>query len=632
MKINYNGKIYETNAKNLLEFMKEVSAKGLVAEVNGTLYDLTTPLTMFPDGFTLNFYDFNHKKGREVFWHTSSHILAQAILRLFPNAKLAIGPAIDEGFYYDIDVSIKEEDLKKIEEEMKKIIKENLKIIREEIDYVKARELFKDNPYKMELIEEYKEEKLTIYRQGEFYDLCRGPHLPSTGYVGAIKIMKLAGAYWRGDSRNKMLTRIYGISFSSEKELNDYLTMLEEAKKRDHRVLGEQLDLFSFHEEGPGFVFWHFKGMILRNILMDLWRKVHYKQGYQEISTPIMLNEELWHRSGHWDHYRKNMYFTTIDEQIYAVKPMNCPGGILVYKSRPRSYREFPLKLGEFGLVHRHELSGVLHGLLRVRAFTQDDAHIYCEPENMKKEIMDVVKLIDSMYKIFGFSYHVEISTRPESRVGSDELWNLAESALEEVCKEMHLNYKINPGDGAFYGPKIDFHIKDSLGRTWQCATVQVDFNMPMRFELTYMGKDGTYNHTPVMLHRVVYGSLERFIGILIEHYAGKFPLWLNPVQVKILTVADRFEDKAKVIGKKLEDAGFRVAYDFEAMTINKKVRNAELEKVNYILVIGEKDNEENLAIRNRDGKVENKSLEEFINAMKEEINQPFKHLEIKLI
>ncbi|MEM2115597.1 MAG: threonine--tRNA ligase [Candidatus Woesearchaeota archaeon] len=625
MRISFEGKSYVTEAKTILEFLKEIKKDkdALVAEVNGELCDLTSPVV---DNSNLRIYTFADKKGKEVFWHTSSHILAQAVKRLFPNAKLAIGPSIEEGFFYDIDLELREEDLEKIEKEMKKIISEKLPIQRKEISYEEAKKLFQDNPYKLELIEEYKE-NLTIYIQGEFFDLCKGPHLPNTSYVGAIRITKLAGAYWRGDPNNKMLTRIYGISFPTEKELQDYLTFLEEAKKRDHRILGQKLDLFSFHDEGPGFVFWHYKGMILRNILLDLWRKIHYSQGYQEISTPILLNESLWHTSGHWDHYKKNMYFTTIDDQIYAIKPMNCPGGILVYKSRPRSYKEFPLKLAEIGLVHRHELSGVLHGLLRVRAFTQDDAHIFCEPEYLKKEIKEVVKLIDSVYKIFGFDYHVEISTRPESRVGSDELWDLAENSLEEVCREMNLNYKINPGEGAFYGPKIDFHIRDSLKRTWQCATVQVDFNMPQRFELTYMGRDGTYNHRPVMLHRVVYGSLERFIGILIEHYAGNFPLWLNPVQIKILTVADRFQEKARSIGEKIAKEGFRVEYDFEAMTINKKVRNAELEKVNYILVIGEKDSEERLAVRSRDDKIEFLSLREFLEKLKQEMNEPFKHL-----
>ncbi len=646
MKIKYNGKEYEFDGKTIEEFLKSNnlwSDEILVAEINGTTWDLTRPLTDFTTSTTntsttntleLKTYTFNDEIGKQTFWHTSAHILAQAVKRLYPEAKLAIGPAIEEGFYYDFDVKLTEDDLKKIEDEMKKIVKENLKLERIELTYDEAKEMFKDEPYKLELIEDFNNDgyKLSAYKQGEFVDLCRGPHLPSTGYVKAFKLTKLAGAYWRGDARNKMLTRVYGISFPKEEMLKEYLYRIEEAKKRDHRKLGRELDLFSFHEEGPGFVFWHHKGVILRNILMDIWRKVHYADGYQEVSTPIILSKELWLRSGHWDHYKDNMYFTKIDDKDYAIKPMNCPGGILVYKSRPRSYKEFPLKLGEFGLVHRHELSGVLHGLLRVRAFTQDDAHIFCEEHQMKQEIKHVVELIDKFYKTFGFDYHVEISTRPEDRVGSDEIWDKAEGALIEVAKELNLDYRINEGDGAFYGPKFDFHIKDSLGRSWQCATVQLDFNMPERFDLTYMGRDGTYNHRPVMIHRVVYGSLPRFIGILIEHYAGKFPLWLNPVQVKILSVADRHIEKAKAIGEKLIDAGFRVEYDFENLSIAKKVRNAELEKVNYIIVIGDRDDENNLAIRNREGQVEKLSLQEFIEKMKLEVNDALKPLGIKLM
>ncbi len=648
MKIKYNGKEYEFDGKTIEEFLKSNnlwSDEILVAEINGTTWDLTRPLTDFTSTITntsnkesnantleLKTYTFNDEIGKQTFWHTSAHILAQAVKRLFPNAKLAIGPAIEEGFYYDFDVKLTEDDLRKIEDEMKKIVKENLKLERIELTYEKAKEMFKDEPYKLELIEDFNNEgyNLSAYKQGEFVDLCRGPHLPSTGYVKAIKLIKLAGAYWRGNARNKMLTRVYGISFPKEEMLKEYLYRIEEAKKRDHRKLGRELDLFSFHDEGPGFVFWHHKGMILRNLLMDFWRRVHYADGYQEVSTPIILSKELWLRSGHWDHYKDNMYFTKIDDKDYAIKPMNCPGGILIYKSRPRSYKEFPLKLGEFGLVHRHELSGVLHGLLRVRAFTQDDAHIFCEEEQMKEEIKHVVELVDRMYKVFGFQYHVEISTRPEDRVGSDEIWDKAENALIEVVKELNLDYKINEGDGAFYGPKIDFHIKDSIGRTWQCATVQLDFNMPERFDLTYMGRDGTYNHRPVMIHRVVYGSLERFIGILIEHYAGKFPLWLNPVQVKLLSVADRHVEKAKAIGEKMKQEGFRVDYDFENLSIAKKVRNAELEKVNYIIVIGDRDDENNLAIRDRDGKVEKMSLQQFIEKMKKEVNEPFEAIKMK--
>ena len=623
-KIKYNEKEYEFEGKSILDFVKSINSNALVAKLNGKLVDLTTTL---PSTCELELFDFSTDLGKKTFWHTSAHVLAQAIMRVKPDAKLTIGPAIDNGFYYDVDAEFTEDDYKKIEKEMKAIIHENIPIVREEISYEKAKELFKDNPYKLELVEEYKSSGLSIYRQGDFFDLCRGPHLPSTGYIKAIKIVKVSGAYWRGDAKNKMLQRIYGISFPTKEEMNDYLRMIEEAKKRDHRKIGQDLDLFSFHEEGPGFIFWHHKGMVLRNILIDFWRFQHYADGYQEVSTPIILNKELWVRSGHWDHYKNNMYFTKIDDQDYAVKPMNCPGGILIYKSRPRSYKEFPLKLGELGLVHRHELSGVLHGLMRVRAFTQDDAHIFCEPKDIKEQIKGVLKLIKETYNLFGFPFSIEISTRPDDKIGSDDLWDTAENALMEVCKEAGLEYKINEGDGAFYGPKIDVHIKDSLGRDWQCATVQLDFFMPQRFELKYMGEDGTYDHVPVMIHRVIYGSLERFIGILLEHYAGKLPLWLSPVQVKILSVSDDFVDKAKKIGMKLQQNGFRIEYDFRSESIGKKVRSAQLEKVNYVLVIGEKDSESDLAVRDRDGKVKHYSLSEFIDAMKEEIKAPFRKI-----
>lgn len=564
------------------------------------------------------------KKDLESLRHSASHILAQAVLELFPKTKLAIGPAIENGFYYDFDRAepFTPEDLEKIEKRMNEIVKRNLKIEKIEVTKAKAKELLKNQPYKLELLNELKG-KITFYKQGEFMDLCYGPHVDSTSEVKAIKLLSIAGAYWRGDSKNKMLQRIYGTAFYEKSELKEYLDMLEEAKKRDHKKLGEQLDLFSFHEEGPGFPFFHNKGMIVYNELINYWKKLHKENGYQEIKTPIILNKELWLRSGHWDHYKENMYFTKIDNKDFAVKPMNCPGGILIFRNKLHSYKEFPLKVAELGLVHRHELSGVLNGLFRVRVFTQDDAHIFCTEEQLENEIIGVINLSNKIYKTFGLSYELELSTRPEKRTGTDKMWDNAETALEKALKKLKLTYKINPGDGAFYGPKIDFHIKDSLGRTWQCGTIQVDFSMPEKFDLTYDGSDGR-KHRPVMVHRAILGSVERFLGILIEHYAGNFPLWLSPVQVRIVTVNDNCINFAKEIQEKLEKNDIRVEIDSRSESIGKKVRDAQVEKVNYIVTIGEKEIEnKKLAVRTREGKVTfGVNTDTFIKELKEEINK----------
>lgn len=553
--------------------------------------------------------------------HSASHVLAQAVISLYPNVKLGIGPAIEDGFYYDFDnLKITEEDLPKIEAKMKEIIKQDLKFIKLEKTKKDAEKVLIDQPYKLELLHEI--DKPTFYQDGNFIDLCAGHHVNSTKEIKAIKLLSIAGAYWKGDSKNQMLTRIYGIAFTTEDELKKYLFIREEAEKRDHRKIGKQLDLFSFHDEAPGFAFWHPKGIIIWNELLDFWRKEHKKAGYKEIKTPIVLNKELWLQSGHWDHYRESMYFTKIDEKDYAVKPMNCPGGILVYKNSLHSYRELPLRLAEVGLVHRHELSGVLAGLFRVRAFHQDDAHIYCTEEQIKSEVKKMIQLFDYFYnKIFKLEYHLELSTRPEKAMGSLELWGKAEKALAEALTEEKIDYKLNPGDGAFYGPKIDFHLKDCLGRTWQCGTIQLDFQMPERFDLSYEGADGK-KHIPVMLHRTLYGSVERFIGILTEHHAGKFPLWLSPVQVKVLTVNDRNVEFAKEVVEKLKEHDIRVELDDRTETIPKKVRDAQLEKVNYSVTIGDKEIEnKTLAIRSREGKVQfGVKIEDFIKQVTKEI------------
>ena len=572
-------------------------------KVNGAPMDLRTQI----DGdCALEILTFEDEDGRAAFHHTTSHILAQAVKRLFPETKLAIGPSIKDGFYYDFDRegSFTAEDLEEIEKEMKKIVKENLKLERFTLPREEAIALMKEKeePYKVELIEDLPEgEEISFYRQGEYVDLCAGPHLMSTKPVKAFKLTSIAGAYWRGDEKNKMLTRIYGTSFTKAADLEHYLEVMEEAKKRDHRKLGKELGLFTFMEEGPGFPFFLPKGMVLKNTLIDYWRKIHSRENYVEISTPIMLNRSLWETSGHWDHYKENMYTTVIDETDFAVKPMNCPGGMLVYKSQPRSYRDLPLRMGELGLVHRHEKSGQLHGLMRVRCFTQDDAHIFMTQEQITDEIKGVARLIDEVYQLFGFKYHVELSTRPEDSIGSDEDWELATDGLRRALDELGLNYVVNEGDGAFYGPKIDFHLEDSLGRTWQCGTIQLDFQLPMRFEAEYMGADGE-KHRPIMIHRVVFGSIERFIGILIEHYAGKFPVWLAPVQAKVLPISDKNEKYAKEIYQKLREGQVRSEYDARAEKIGYKIREAQLEKVPYMVIVGAKEQEEGVvAVRYRD-------------------------------
>ena len=569
--------------------------------------------------------EFTDKDGARTFRHTTSHILAQAVKRLYPDTKLAIGPAIDDGFYYDFEFKepISSEDFAAIEKEMKKIVKERLPLERftlsrdEAIAFMKER----NEDYKVELIEDLPEDAvISFYRQGEFVDLCAGPHLDNTKYVKAIKLTSLAGAYWRGSEKNKMLTRIYGTSFPDKEQLKEYLDRIEEAKKRDHRKLGKELGIFTLMEEGPGFPFFLPKGMVLKNTLIDYWRKLHEREGYQEISTPIILNRKLWETSGHWDHYRDNMYTTVIDGEDYAVKPMNCPGGMLVYKSQPRSYRDLPLRIGELGLVHRHEKSGQLHGLMRVRCFTQDDAHIFMTREQITDEIKGVMRLIDEVYSRFGFSYHVELSTRPEDSMGSDEDWELATDALREALNETGRDYVVNEGDGAFYGPKIDFHLTDSLGRTWQCGTIQLDFQLPQRFEAEYMGADGE-KHRPIMIHRVVYGSIERFIGILIEHYAGKFPVWLAPVQVKVLPISEKFFGFGEEILKKLKDAGIRCEMDQRDEKIGYKIRSAQMEKVPYMLIVGQKEEETGtVSVRSRDdGDLGSQELDAFIQKVVEE-------------
>lgn len=559
--------------------------------------------------------------------HTCSHVLAQAVKRLYPETKLAIGPSIDNGFYYDFDreEGFTPEDLEALEKEMKKIIKENLKISTytkpraEAIEFMKS----KDEPYKVELIEDLPEDSsISFYEQGDFVDLCAGPHILYTKGIKAFKLTSVAGAYWRGNEKNKMLTRIYGTAFFTKDELVEYLNMIEEAKKRDHRKLGKELGLFTMMEEGPGFPFFLPNGMILKNTLIDYWRQIHTREGYVEVSTPMMLNRQLWETSGHWDHYKENMYTTNIDDVDFAVKPMNCPGGMLVYKSEPHSYRDLPMRVGELGLVHRHEKSGQLHGLMRVRCFTQDDAHIFMTPEQIPSEIKGVISIIDEVYKLFGFKYHVELSTRPEDSMGSDEDWERATAGLKSALDDLGLDYVVNEGDGAFYGPKIDFHLEDSLGRTWQCGTIQLDFQLPMRFNAEYMGEDGE-KHRPIMIHRVVFGSIERFIGILIEHFAGKFPLWLAPVQVKVLPVSEKSHEYSSKVYEKLKSAGIRVELDKRDEKIGYKIREAQMKKIPYMLILGENESASGtISVRSRDnGDLGASNIDDFINALEEEID-----------
>ncbi|WP_296558274.1 threonine--tRNA ligase [uncultured Acetobacterium sp.] len=599
-------KTYEPGI-TVLEVATDISpglAKNTMAgELNGQLVDVRQAIS---EDATLNLLKFEDQGGKHSFWHTGSHLLAQAVKRLYPQAKLAIGPAIENGFYYDIDVDviITPEIMEKIEKEMAKIVKEGLEITRYELSRNDA--LAKVNAegeiYKAELIANLPEDAvISFYSQGEFSDLCAGPHIQNLSGIKAIKLLSLAGAYWRGDEKNKMLQRIYGITFPKKSELEAYLTRLEEAKKRDHRKLGKELDLFSLQEEGPGFPFFHPKGMIIRNELENFWRQIHQLRGYQEIKTPIILNADLWKRSGHWDHYQENMYFTEIDEASYAVKPMNCPGGMLVYKRKGHSYRDLPLKMAELGLVHRHELHGALHGLMRVRNFTQDDAHIFMTPDQIEAEVIKVIDLADDIYRVFGFNYKVELSTKPEKAIGSDEVWEIATEALRNALEKKNIDYRLNPGDGAFYGPKIDFHLEDSLGRTWQCGTIQLDFQMPERFDLNYIGSDGE-KHRPVIVHRTILGSIERFFGILIEHFAGKFPVWLAPVQVVIIPVADAHHDFANGIEAQLTAIGVRASVDDRGEKLGYRIREAQMQKIPYMLVIGDKEAEGgDLALRIRD-------------------------------
>lgn len=605
-------------AKDISEGLARMAC---VAEIDGEVKDLRT---IVDKDCTLNIFTAKDPEGLAALRHTASHVMAQAIKRIWPETKLAIGPSIADGFYYDIDRDepVTSDDLAKIEAEMKKIIKEALPLERFELPRAEAIALMKEKnePYKVELIEDLPEDSIiSFYKQGEFTDLCAGPHLMNTKEVGkAFKLMNIAGAYWRGSEKNKMLTRIYATAFAKKEDLDAYVTMMEEAKKRDHRKLGKELGLFMMSDAGPGFPFFLPKGMILKNTLLDYWREIHKKAGYVEISTPIILNRSLWETSGHWDHYKNNMYTTVIDGEDYAIKPMNCPGGVLVYASEPRSYRDLPLRMGELGIVHRHEKSGQLHGLMRVRCFTQDDAHIFMTPEQIRDEIKNVAGLINQVYSLFGFKYHVELSTRPEDSMGSDEDWELATNSLQGALDDLGLDYVINEGDGAFYGPKIDFHLVDAIGRTWQCGTIQLDFQLPQRFELEYIGADGE-KHRPIMIHRVCFGSIERFIGILIEHFAGKFPVWLAPVQVKVIPVSEKSMEYASGVYEKLRAAGIRTELDHKDEKVGYKIRQAQLEKVPFMLVLGEKEAAEGaITVRSRDkGDLGSAQLDEFIANVK---------------
>ncbi len=595
------------NGISVMEIVKGLGAglykAACACKVNGELCDLRTVLN---EGCALEVLTFDSEEGRRAFNHTASHILAQAVKRLYPNAKLAIGPAIADGFYYDIDVepAFGPEELEKIEAEMHKIVKEAYDIERFELDRAGADALMADEPYKLELIAEHSAngEPVSFYKQGEFTDLCAGPHLPDTGRVKAVKLIQTTGAYWRGDAQNKMLCRVYGVAFPKQSELDAHLKMLEEAKKRDHRKLGKELELFDIFDEGPGFPAFLPNGMVVRNELEKFWREIHQKAGYVEVRTPQIMSRTLWENSGHWDHYKDNMYTTIIDDMDYCIKPMNCPGGILVYKRKPHSYRDLPIRMGELGIVHRHELSGALHGLMRVRCFTQDDAHIFCTPDQLMDEIFGVINLIDSVYKVFGFEYDLELSTRPEDSMGSDEDWEAATNALRQALDSLDRPYKINEGDGAFYGPKIDFHLHDCIGRTWQCGTIQVDFQMPERFDITYIGADGE-KHRPIMLHRVAFGSIERFIGILIEQFAGAFPLWLAPVQVEVIPVSERHLEYAAKVRDQMRAAGLRCELDTRNEKMGYKIREAQMMKIPYMLVVGDKEIENNtVAVRSRAG------------------------------
>ena len=624
--VTINGKSYEVEPGTLaLDMTKNVMGddykKALSCDINGHNMGLPTELH---DGDVVKYNTWDDADGRWTLRHTASHVLAQAVKHLYPEVHFAIGPAIDNGFYYDFDRDepFTQEDLDAIEKEMKKIVKKGYRLERFELPRAEALEFMKDEPYKVELINDLPEDAvISFYKQDDFTDLCAGPHLPSTAGVKAVKLTSVTGAYWRGDSKRKMLQRIYGTAFQSKEELDAYLTAIEEAKKRDHRKLGKELGLFMLADEGPGFPFYLPKGMALRNALLDYWRSVHRRYGYVEINTPIILNQDLWHRSGHWDHYKNNMYTTTIDEETYCIKPMNCPGAMLVYKSQPRSYRDLPLRMAEIGLVHRHELSGALHGLFRVRCFNQDDAHIWMTPDQMKDEIKGCVRIFDEIYSTFGLSYNIELSTMPEDHMGEEATWRQAEETLAQAIQEMGKGFVINEGDGAFYGPKLDFHLADSLGRTWQCGTIQLDFQMPERFELEYTGPDGE-KHRPIMIHRALLGSIERFIGVITEHFAGAFPTWLAPVQVKVLPITDRNHEYAKEVYDKLFALGYRVELDSRNEKIGYKIREAQVEKVPYMLVLGDKEAEAGqVAARDRKtGETTVMSLDEFIRKLDNEI------------
>lgn len=617
--IEENISVYEL-AKSISNKLAKVA---IVGRVNDELVDLSYKLK---ENDKVEILTYEDKEAIDVLRHSTTHIMAQAVQRLYKSAKLAIGPSIDNGFYYDFDVekAFSEQDLEKIQCEMDKIIEENLQFERIDVSREEAIKLMEDKcePYKIELIKELPEgENISLYRQGDFVDLCRGPHIPSSKYIKAFKLLSVAGAYWKGNEKNKMLQRIYGTAFEDKKALDAYLNNLEEAKKRDHRKLGKELKLFTVMEEGPGFPFFLPNGVVLKNTLIDFWRQLHIEDNYIEIETPIMLNKKLWETSGHWYHYKENMYTSVIDEEEFALKPMNCPGGMLVYKSEAHSYRDFPMRVAELGRVHRHELSGALHGLMRVRAFTQDDAHIFMLPDQIKSEIKGVISLIDKVYSKFGFKYSVELSTRPENSMGSDEEWAIAESSLSGALDEINMEYKINEGDGAFYGPKIDFHLEDSIGRTWQCGTIQLDFQLPQRFDLNYIGADSE-KHRPIVIHRVILGSIERFIGILIEHFAGKFPTWLAPVQVKVLPISNKFNDYAMEVTKTLKDNNIRVQLDDRDEKVGYKIREASNEKVPYIIVIGEREvADKTIALRTRkNGDQGTIALDEFIKNIKVEI------------
>ena len=627
VKIDLKGQVKEfENGVTAAEVAKSIGMglykSACAAKIDGEVKDLRTPIDK---DCSLEILTFDSPEGKHAYWHTASHILAQAVQRLYPGTKFAIGPAIENGFYYDMELEapLSTDDLPKIEAEMKKIIKEDIPLERFELPPQAAKERMAGQDYKEELIDEHagNGENISFYQQKDFTDLCAGPHLMSTGLVKAVKLTAITGAYWRGDASNKMLTRVYGIAFPKQSMLDEHLQMLEEAKKRDHRKLGKELGLFMLRDEGPGFPFFLPKGMVLKNLLIDYWREVHKKYGYVEVSTPIILSRKLWERSGHWDHYKDNMYTTFIDDEDYAIKPMNCPGGMMVYQSQPHSYRDLPLRVGELGLVHRHELSGALHGLFRVRCFTQDDAHLFMTPEQLKEELKGVVRLFDEVYSVFGLSYKIELSTMPEDHIGTVEQWEHNQEILKEAITEMGKDFEINEGDGAFYGPKLDFHLADSLGRTWQCGTVQLDSQLPERFELEYIGEDGQ-KHRPVMLHRVVLGSIERFIGVITEHFAGKFPLWLSPVQAVILPIAERHHAYAQQLQRQLQAAGLRVECDTRSEKIGYKIREAQLQKTPYMLVVGDKEQEDvTVSVRHRkDGDLGSMALQAFIHKAQAEV------------